>query len=156
MAAGKGIRESPVRRGEDSSRNSLTSLMIFPPRWMVLLLTMSTMATPRLQRIPKEMQKPSPLMMAMIYRRGNPKQVQSHKGAFFPGTSRGFPSSVNSMLSSGFCFFSRTLSNQRRELSQGIYLLTGRRRLGLVILSLNCVRICWKKCCGFRAWRKTK
>lgn len=90
-----------------------TSLIIFPPRWMVLLLTISTMATPKLQRIPKEMQNPSPLMMAMMYLRGSPKQVQSHIGAFFSGASRGFPSSVSSMLSPGFCFFSRTLPNTR-------------------------------------------
>lgn len=97
----------------------LTSLMmIFPPRCIVLLLTMSTMATPRLQRIPKEIQKPSPLMMAMMYLRGSPKQVQSHTGAFFSGASNGFPSSVNSMLSPVFCLFSRTLPNQRGQVSQ--------------------------------------
>lgn len=50
------------RRTEDGP----TSLMTLPPRWTVLLLTMSTMATPRLQRMPKEMQKPRPLMMAMM------------------------------------------------------------------------------------------
>lgn len=97
----------------------LTSLMmIFPPRCIVLLLTMSTMATPRLQRIPKEIQKPSPLMMAMMYLRGSPKQVQSHTGAFFSGTSKGFPSSVNSMVSPVFCLFSSTLPSQRGQVSQ--------------------------------------
>lgn len=92
-----------------------TSLIIFPPRCMVLLLTMSTMATPKLHRIPKEMQNPSPLMMAMMYLRGSPKQVQSHSGAFFSGISMGFPSSVSSMVSPGFCLFSRTLPDTRRE-----------------------------------------
>ena len=51
-------------RGRGIARTSVT--MILPSRWMVLLLTMLTIATPRLQRMPKEMQKPSPLMMAMI------------------------------------------------------------------------------------------
>lgn len=94
-----------------------TSLIIFPPLWMVLLLTISTMATPKLHRIPKEMQNPSPLMMAMMYLRGSPKQVQSHSGAFFSGISTGFPSSVSSMVSPGFCLFSRTLPGTRREKS---------------------------------------
>ncbi|TNN04666.1 Vesicular glutamate transporter 3, partial [Schistosoma japonicum] len=35
------------------------------------------MATPRLHRIPKEMQKPRPLMTAMMYRLGMPQQLQS-------------------------------------------------------------------------------
>lgn len=105
-----------VSRGQRSYEGRVpTSLIIFPPRCMVLLLTMSTMATPKLHRIPKEMQNPSPLMMAMMYLRGSPKQVQSQSGAFFSGTSMGFPSSVSSMVSPGFCLFSRTLPDTRRE-----------------------------------------
>lgn len=43
---------------------SLMTILLF--WWTVLLLTMPTMATPRLHRIPKEMQKPRPLRMAMM------------------------------------------------------------------------------------------
>ncbi|KAA8595721.1 hypothetical protein FQN60_011012 [Etheostoma spectabile] len=45
------------------------------------------------------MQKPRPLMMAMMYRRGRPKQLQSHSGGFFSTASRGRPSSVSSITS---------------------------------------------------------
>lgn len=84
-------------------------MMIFPFWWIVLLLTMLTMATPRLQRIPKEMQKPRPLSTAMMYLRGSPKQVQSHRGARRSWSARGLPSSVNSMASPVCCFFSSRL-----------------------------------------------
>lgn len=111
-----GLKLGSAPRGHESYEGRIpTSLIIFPPRCMVLLLTMSTMATPKLHRIPKEMQNPSPLMMAMMYLRGSPKQVQSQSGAFFSGISMGFPSSVNSMVSPGFCLFSRTLTDTRRE-----------------------------------------
>lgn len=111
-----GLRLGTALRGHGSYEGRVpTSLIIFPPRCMVLLLTMSTMATPKLHRIPKEMQNPSPLMMAMMYLRGSPKQVQSQNGAFFSGISMGFPSSVSSMVSPGFCLFSRTLTDTRRE-----------------------------------------
>lgn len=84
-------------------------MMILPFSWMVLLLTMPTIATPRLHRIPKEMQKPRPLMMAMMYRRGRPQQLQSHSGGFFSAASRGRPSSVSSITSPVFCFLSINL-----------------------------------------------
>ncbi|TNN87048.1 hypothetical protein EYF80_002803 [Liparis tanakae] len=68
-------------------------MMILPFSWIVLLLTMLTMATPKLHRMPKEMQKPIPLSIAMMYLRGSPKQVQSHRGFFRSWSALGLPSS---------------------------------------------------------------
>ena len=84
-------------------------MMISPFTWTVWLLTMLTMATPRLHRMPKEMQKPRPLSMAMMYLRGSPKHVQSHRGVFRSWSSRGLPSSVSSMASPVCCRFSSLL-----------------------------------------------
>lgn len=95
--------------GGGRSLTGTSFTMILPFWWIVLLLTMLTIATPKLQRIPKEMQKPSPLRMAMMYLRGSPKQVQSHSGAFRSGSSRGLPSSVSSITSPVCCRFSSLL-----------------------------------------------
>lgn len=90
-----------------------TSLMIILPFWWtVLLLTMLTMATPKLHRIPKEMQKPSPLSIAMMYLRGSPKHVQSHRGVFRSWSSLGLPSSVSSIASPVCCRFSILLHDK--------------------------------------------
>lgn len=78
----------------------LTWISGFPSTYTVLLLTISTMATPRLHRIPKEMQNPSPLMMAMMYRLGMPQQLQSQTGRRGLDVCTGLPSSSSSMLSS--------------------------------------------------------
>lgn len=73
MLGGCGIYEGKVP----------TSLIIFPPRCMVLLLTISTMATPKLHRIPKEMQNPSPLMMACVADGGKTVKVPNEEVRFF-------------------------------------------------------------------------
>ncbi|KAK5856468.1 hypothetical protein PBY51_008060 [Eleginops maclovinus] len=70
---------------------------------------MLTIATPRLHLIPKEMQNPRPDRMAMIYRLGKPKQVQSTTGSSFSSTSSGRPSADNSMVSPLGCRFSINL-----------------------------------------------
>lgn len=60
-------------------------------------MTISTMATPRLHRIPKEMQNPSPLMMAMMYRLGAPQHWQSQRRGLCLEVCTGLPSSFSSM-----------------------------------------------------------
>lgn len=87
-------------------------MMILPFSWTVWLLTMLTMATPRLHRIPKEMQKPRPLSIAMMYLRGSPQQVQSSRGGFFSCLVLGLPSSVSSIASPVCCRFSSLLQDK--------------------------------------------
>ena len=70
------------------------------------------MATPKLHRMPKEMQKPRPLSIAMMYLRGAPKHVQSHSGAFRSCSADGLPSSVSSICSPVCCFFSSLLHDK--------------------------------------------
>ena len=104
----------------------LTWISGFPSTYTVLLLTISTMATPRLHRIPKEMQKPRPLMTAMMYRLGMPQQLQSQMyrlgmpqqlqsqtGRCALDVCTGLPSSFSSMASSSSLVPSIFLHHQR-------------------------------------------
>lgn len=71
------------------------------------------MATPRLHLMPKEMQNPRPDRMAMMYRLGMPKQVQSTTGSSFSSTSSGRPSADSSMVSPLGCRFSISLGRKK-------------------------------------------
>lgn len=94
---------------QENLRLDLTSITSLFPLYTVLLFTMLTMATPRLHLMPNDIQNPNPLMMAMIYRRGSPKHVQSTTGRRFSVFITGLPSSVSSIVSPVFCRFSNIL-----------------------------------------------
>lgn len=87
----------------------------FPSTYTVLLLTISTMATPRLHRMPKEIQNPRPLMMAMMYRLGMPQQPQSQTGRRGLGVCTGLPSSFSSMVSSSSSLVPSIFLHQKKN-----------------------------------------